>query len=457
MGVREKSVAVLALAVLGLTACGGDNGSQAATADFKKEASGSLTAWAFDNADDVGKARMQYAARSCRRQDHDGSDGFRRAEIHHTRCQWRRAGRGADGPGSSSPPTPPRASSNPSTGALARTAWIPKKQFYPGRDPAGHLSGQDLGGAPVLPAGCDHPEPGVLEAEAYRPSDIDTSDKPEAAGRGREDLQVQRRQADSTLGFDPVAGGQAELWLLGQGGKLTDDTGKPALDDPDNIKAIDPVQADLRRPGRIRQGQEFHRLVRHLRQGQPVRQGPGGRAGRCPVVRQRPRVLCTSTEDHRRPVQGQGRQALHRRRRNIVRHPRGSQERRRGMRLDDIAGHRRGLVGGGQARAEKIASTPGAINTGLFTGSPSADKAIRDKFVKASGNAGFDQTIATYYDVVAGRQDRWEPRPPARPSRPNSTTPSPRPCSARRLRTKPSPTPRPRPNVPPTRLAPEGW
>jgi multiple sugar transport system substrate-binding protein len=54
----------------------------------------------------------------------------------------------------------------------------------------------------------------------------------------------------------------------------------------------------------------------------------------------------------------------------------------------------------GAARADKIAKTPGAINTGLFTGSPSADKLIRDKFVKPSGNTGFDETIATFYEVL---------------------------------------------------------
>jgi multiple sugar transport system substrate-binding protein len=53
-----------------------------------------------------------------------------------------------------------------------------------------------------------------------------------------------------------------------------------------------------------------------------------------------------------------------------------------------------------EARAQTLASK-GGINTGLFTGSPEADKAIRDKYVKPSGNAGFDQTIGTYYDVVA--------------------------------------------------------
>lgn len=52
------------------------------------------------------------------------------------------------------------------------------------------------------------------------------------------------------------------------------------------------------------------------------------------------------------------------------------------------------------ARNKTIESTPGAINTGLFTGSPKADQAIREKYVKKSGNEGFDQTIATFYDVV---------------------------------------------------------
>jgi multiple sugar transport system substrate-binding protein len=51
------------------------------------------------------------------------------------------------------------------------------------------------------------------------------------------------------------------------------------------------------------------------------------------------------------------------------------------------------------ARAATLAKD-NSINTGLFTGQPAADKAIRDKYVKPSGNAGMDQVISTYYDVV---------------------------------------------------------
>src|SRR5690606_3165524 len=53
----------------------------------------------------------------------------------------------------------------------------------------------------------------------------------------------------------------------------------------------------------------------------------------------------------------------------------------------------------GEARGE-TRKADGGVNTGLFTGSPAADKAIRDKWVVESGNAGFDQVISTYYDVV---------------------------------------------------------
>lgn len=53
----------------------------------------------------------------------------------------------------------------------------------------------------------------------------------------------------------------------------------------------------------------------------------------------------------------------------------------------------------GEARAQTL-ETDGGLNTGLFTGSPAADQAIREKFVVETGNAGFDQVISTFYDVV---------------------------------------------------------
>jgi multiple sugar transport system substrate-binding protein len=53
----------------------------------------------------------------------------------------------------------------------------------------------------------------------------------------------------------------------------------------------------------------------------------------------------------------------------------------------------------GEARAA-TREEDGGINTGLFTGSPGPDQSIREQYVVESGNAGFDQTISTYYDVL---------------------------------------------------------
>ena len=52
-----------------------------------------------------------------------------------------------------------------------------------------------------------------------------------------------------------------------------------------------------------------------------------------------------------------------------------------------------------KARAATLQKN-GGINTGLFTGSPAADTKIRQEYVKSSGNAGFDQVINTFYQVV---------------------------------------------------------
>ena len=70
-----------------------------------------------------------------------------------------------------------------------------------------------------------------------------------------------------------------------------------------------------------------------------------------------------------------------------------------------------------QARAATLKES-GGMNTGLFTGSPSADQAIKAKYVKDSGNAGFDQTIQTFYDVVAnGKSLGASPAGPDHPER----------------------------------------
>ncbi|RCK70328.1 extracellular solute-binding protein [Desertihabitans brevis] len=59
----------------------------------------------------------------------------------------------------------------------------------------------------------------------------------------------------------------------------------------------------------------------------------------------------------------------------------------------------------GEARAATV-EEEGSINTGLFTGSPVADQAVREAFVTTSGNEQFDQVIDTYYQVLSNPRTR---------------------------------------------------
>ncbi|WZH38038.1 MAG: hypothetical protein PIR02_05065 [Microbacterium enclense] len=55
-------VAALAASVVVLTSCSGGSDDPAADVDFSAPPTGTLSAWGFENADDVGQSRLDYAA-----------------------------------------------------------------------------------------------------------------------------------------------------------------------------------------------------------------------------------------------------------------------------------------------------------------------------------------------------------------------------------------------------------
>jgi len=399
MGVREKSVAVLALAVLGLTACGGDNGSPAGTADFKKEASGSLSAWAFDNADDVGKARMQYAVT----QLPDVKITMDQTPFDAQKFTTRAAS--GDVPDvvqmdrAFVATYAAQGLIKPLDGCFSAHGMDPKKQFYPAvteqvtyqdkiwavpqfYQPAAIILNQD-----------------VMQAAGVSPSDIDTSDKTKLLDAVAKTYKSSGSNP-ATLGFDPVAGGQAELWMLGQGGRLMDDKGTPALDDPANIEALTLLKEIYDAQGGYAKAKSFSDSFDTFgKDNQFVKDQVGAQVDAQWYVNvlasyaQSLKISAVPFKDKDgKPFTVAGGTSF------VI--PAGAKN------ADAACAWMTSLVtddawsAAGAARAEKIASTPGAINTGLFTGSPSADKLIRDKFVKATGNAGFDEAIATYYDVL---------------------------------------------------------
>ena len=110
----------------------GGGGTPAVTSTSTAEPTGALTAWGFENADDVGQARLDYAEEQLeRRRRRARRDRVRRAEVHHPPRQRRRARRRADGPALRRRSTRRRTSSCRWTRASRRTTSTPSDHWYP--------------------------------------------------------------------------------------------------------------------------------------------------------------------------------------------------------------------------------------------------------------------------------------------------------------------------------------
>lgn len=398
MRVRDTRVAVLALAVLGLTACGGGNATPAQPADFKKEASGTLTAWAFDNADDVGKARMGYAGTQLSNVKITMDQTPFDAQKFTTRAASGDVPDVVQMDRAFVATYAAQGLIKPLDGCYKAHGVDPSKQFYPAVTQQVTYQDQVWAVPQFYQPAAIILNQNVLQEAGVSPEDIDTSDKAALL-----DAIAKTYKSDgsnpATLGFDPVAGGQAELWILGQGGRLMDGQGAPALDDPANIEALTMLKEIYDAQGGYAKVKSFSDSFDTFgKDNQFVKNQVGAQVNAQWYVN----VLAPYSETLKisavpfkdkegNPFTVAGGTSF------VI--PAGAKN------ADAACAWMTALVtddawsAAGAARSEKIAST-GGINTGLFTGSPSADKMIRDKFVKSSGDAGFDETIAAYYAVL---------------------------------------------------------
>lgn len=239
----------------------------------------------------------------------------------------------------------------------------------------------------------------VMKAAGVTPEEIDTS-QPEVLLAAVQKMYKESGGNPALIGFDPVAVNQAGLWLLGYGGALIDDEGKPALDDPKNAEAIDFLKQLVDAQGGYAKMKSFSDSIDIFGDENSY---TADTVGSSIFPQWYVNVLTPYVDQVEigavpfKNVDGE----------NFTVASGTSFVIPAGAKNPDAAcawmlnlTSQDAWMAAGEARAETISSTPGAINTGLFTGSPAADEAIRDEFVVPSGNAGFDQTIATFYEVV---------------------------------------------------------
>jgi multiple sugar transport system substrate-binding protein len=245
----------------------------------------------------------------------------------------------------------------------------------------------------------------VMDAAGVTADDLDTSNQ-DAFLAAVTKMTKMNGANPTQMGFDPQGVGKAGLWMLSFGGKTIDADGKPALDDPNNAKAIDFLKKIYDAQGGYANAKSFvdsfdvfgdnnswvadqvgaavfdqwyvNVLTPYADQieigATPLNTQDGkpftvasGTSFVIPTAAKNPSAACAYTLALTSPEAW------------------------------DAAGSARNDTTVADASRH-------GINAGLFTGSPDADQKLRDAYVKTTDYPGFDQAIGVYYDVAASGQ-----------------------------------------------------
>ncbi|MEU4777196.1 hypothetical protein [Micromonospora sp. NPDC023633] len=388
----------VAAALVATAACGsseGDNGGEAANFDAKP--TGTLSAWGFNNADDVGKARIEYAAKQL--------DGVK-IEMDQTGFDAQKF-------------TTRQASGNvPDVVQMDRELVltyaaqgliqpldkclevhkVTKDRWYPSVANDVTYKGQMWAVPQFYQPAAIILNKKAMDAAGVQDADIDTS-SPDKLLAAVAKMYKASNGVPTTLGFNPQATGQINLWLVGMGGKLADADGKPTLDDPNNVAALELLKKIVDAQGGFAKYKSFTDSFDMFgEKNQFVQNQVGAEVD----AQWYPNVLSPYKDKIKLgAVPFKGKDG------NPVTQAGGTSFVIPAQAKNPSAACKWALAlteeGSWNAAAEARAKTvqeKKSINTGLFTGSPVSDKAIREKFVKPSGDAGFDQVISTYYEVA---------------------------------------------------------
>lgn len=393
-------VALVAATAVMLTGCGGGGGGGEAAAeevDFTAAPTGALSAWGFENADDVGQARLDYAAEQLA----DVEVELDATAFDAQKFTTRLAGGNV--------PDVVQMDRRYVTQYAAQGLVLPLDACFDAHEVADdHWYESVIADVTyddqvwAVPQFYQPPaiilNKTVMDAAGVTKEQIDTS-QPEVMLAAVEKMYAESGGVPSVLGFDPVATGQASLWVLSQGGQLTDAEGVPTLDDPSNAAGVDLLKQIVDAQGGFASVKSFTDSFDTFGD---TNQFVENQVGSQVNAQWYPAVLSPYADEisieavpfrdaDGEPFSVAGGQAF------VI--PVGAQNPAAGCAWMVELTTDEAWMAAGEARAATI-EEDGGINTGLFTGTPSADQAIRDMYVVPSGNAGFDQVIATYYDVV---------------------------------------------------------
>lgn len=392
------AAAVTASALL-LSGCGGGSGESAAeSVDFGADATGTLKAWGFENADDVGTSRMDYAAEQLSDVEVDLDATAFDAQKFTTRIA------------SGDVPDVVQMDRRYVTTYAAQDLIMPLDACFEAHDvsPRDHwypfvvddVTYED--GVWAVPQFYQPPaillNKAVLAEAGVSAEEFDTS-KPDALMGAIEKIYQESGGVPTRLGFDPVATGQGGLWVLAMGGRLNDEDGAPTLDDPSNVAGLEMLKEITDAQGGFASVKSFTDSFDTFGDNN---QYVAGQVGGQVNAQWYPNVLSPYVDQlelEAVPFRSSDGEPFSVASGTAFVIPVGAENPAAACAWMVELTSDEAWNAAGEARAE-VREQDGGINTGLFTGSPASDQEIRDQWVAESGNAGFDQVISTYYDVV---------------------------------------------------------
>ncbi|KQX06666.1 MULTISPECIES: ABC transporter substrate-binding protein [unclassified Leifsonia] len=396
-----RSLRVVAVGCAALFVLSGCSATSAGPGDtsFTDKATGTLNAWGFDNADDVGTSRLDYAKEQL-------SDVTIKVDATAFDAQ-KFTTRSASG----NVPDVVQMDRNFVATYAAQGLILPLDECYSVHDVdpeqryyesvVGDITWDDQVWA--VPQFYQPPaimlNTRVMQAAGVDPSAIDTS-KPDELLAAVKKMYKESGGVPTLLGLDPVAPSQAGLWLLGMGGNIIGDDGKPTLDSEENAQAVDFLTELLDAQGGYAKVKSFSDSFDTFGdQNQFVADQVAAQVDAqwyvnvlTPYVGKVQIGAVPFKDPDGEPFTVASGTAF------VIPAAAKNKDAACAWALELTSSD--AWEAAGAARAQTVADTPGAINTGLFTGSPAADESIREQYVKPSGDAGFDQTISTFYDVV---------------------------------------------------------
>lgn len=412
---KNRYTAIVAFGIapaLLLGACGGGGGEEptepgeaageGSEGTFTTEPTGGIDAWAFNNADDVGQARLDYAEGELAdleiQLDPTGFD----AQKFTTRM--------------ASGDIPDVVQMDRSfVGTYAAQDLIqPLDQCFEahGIDPNEHWYDfvvEDVTWQDQIWAAPQFYQPmavllnkEVMDAAGVTNEEIDTSNL-DALLPAIEKMYAEEGGNPVRLGFDAQGTQNARMWLLAMGGQLNDEEGAPTLDDPANVAAIEHLKAIYDAQGGFAEYKSFSDSFDFFGENN---QFVADQVGSQLAAQWYPNVLSPYLDQitlNAVPFKGEGGEPVSVAGGTAFVIPVGAENPDGACAWMVAINSLDSWIAAEEARVATL-EEEGGLNTGLFTGSPEADQYIRENYVQAegTGNEGFDQVIQTYYEALEG-------------------------------------------------------